>query len=52
MGDIQDVVRTLASGVVAIGLVAAIGIHSGGLTKFSTGTIKSTGGLFHTVEAG
>jgi hypothetical protein len=47
-----DTVKTIASGVVAIGLVAAIGIHSGGLTKFSTGTIKSTGGLFGTVEKG
>ena len=52
MGDIQSVIKTIASGVVVIGVIAAIGIHSNGLTKFSTGTIKSTGGLFHTVEAG
>lgn len=48
----MDTVKTIASGVVVIGIIAAIGIHANGLTKFSTGTIKSTGGLFSTVEKG
>ena len=46
----EGIGKTIASGVVVIGLVAAVGIHSTGLTKFSKGTIGATGGLFQKVE--
>lgn len=48
----MDVLRAFVSGVVAIGLVAAIGMHGTGLAAVATSGGKAASGVLGTAESG
>lgn len=48
----MDIFKTFVSGVVVIGLVAAVGIHASGLSKVATSGGKAASGLLNTAEKG
>jgi hypothetical protein len=48
----MDVLKTLVSGVVVIGLVTAVGLHGSGLSKVITPTGKAVSGVLNTAERG
>lgn len=46
----MEIVKTLAGGVVVIGIITAFGIRSTGLAKLATSGGKATSGIFRSVE--
>jgi len=47
-----DVAKTFIAGIVAIGLVTAVGLHATGLANVSTSVGKASQGLLGTAETG
>lgn len=48
----MDTVKTLASGIVIIGLVTAFGLHASQLAKLPAPTGKAFSGVLNTAEKG
>lgn len=48
----QDIIKTGVAGVVAIGLVAAFGIHAAGLTQLTKAGGTASQGIIGTAEKG
>jgi hypothetical protein len=48
----MDLVKTLASGVVVIGIITAFGLHASQLAKLPKPTGSAISGVLHTAEKG
>jgi hypothetical protein len=48
----MDTIEKFITGVVAIGLITAIGLHAAGLAKFTQSAGQAGSGLIHTAEKG
>jgi hypothetical protein len=48
----MDLFKAIVGGVVAIGLVTAVGLHAQGLTSVGNTAFSGTRGLFQTAESG